>query len=86
MLREDGMLLVAERKARAPKTPDRITLLERRVAALEQIIGNGFDRPQASQQEISPRALELEIEKLKSPAVGEPVDQSQPASEETYRG
>jgi hypothetical protein len=38
ILREDGMLLTAERKPLAAKTPDRITLLERRVAQLEQVL------------------------------------------------
>jgi hypothetical protein len=36
MLREDGLLITAERKPPAPKTPDRITILERRIVALEQ--------------------------------------------------
>jgi hypothetical protein len=37
ILREDGMLSATEhRPSPPPKTPDRITLLERRVAALEQ--------------------------------------------------
>jgi hypothetical protein len=38
MLREDGMLTSTERRSPAPsaKTPDRITLLERHVAAQEQ--------------------------------------------------
>jgi hypothetical protein len=36
MLREDGMLLTPERKPAAAKAPDRITLLERRVAQLER--------------------------------------------------
>jgi hypothetical protein len=35
ILREDG-LLITERRPPAPKTPDRITLLERRIVALEQ--------------------------------------------------
>lgn len=36
ILREDGMLITAERRPPATKTPDRITLLDRRLAALEQ--------------------------------------------------
>lgn len=36
ILREDGLLITAERRPPAPKTPDRITLLERRIVALEQ--------------------------------------------------
>jgi polyhydroxyalkanoate synthesis regulator phasin len=36
ILREDGMLITAERKPLAAKTPDRITLLQRRVAQLER--------------------------------------------------
>jgi hypothetical protein len=36
MLREDGLLITAERKHPAPKPPDRIALLERRIVVLEQ--------------------------------------------------
>jgi hypothetical protein len=52
ILREDGLLITAERKPPTPKPPDRITLLERRVAALEQLFNNIFDpnRQQTSQQ------------------------------------
>jgi hypothetical protein len=36
VLREDGMRITAERKPLAAKPPDRITLLERRIAELER--------------------------------------------------
>jgi hypothetical protein len=36
MLREDGVLTTSERPAPPARKPDRVTLLERRVAALEQ--------------------------------------------------
>jgi hypothetical protein len=38
MLREDGMLLTAERKPPAPRPPDRLTALERRIAIMERRI------------------------------------------------
>jgi hypothetical protein len=39
ILREDGMLLPAERRTPAPRPPDRITILERRIVDLEQRLG-----------------------------------------------